>query len=165
MARQKRYPSHVQAALDAVPIDESRLAPRAAKVQLILRFPPSTNNLYRSFVAPNGRVMRAKTKAAKDYAEHVEAEAIGWQFRHHLRLPAPPYRLDIQAYPPDDRQRHDLSNMFKCIEDALFAALNREEGVKRDDDQVVHVSGDKHEPQDRHGFVVVTLEGVGDALH
>lgn len=160
MPVRRRYPSHVQAALDAVPIDESTLAPRASKVQLILRFPPSTNNLYRSFTTPNGKVMRAKTKPAKDYDAHVQSEFIVWQMKHGRRGPAPPYRLDIQAYPPDNGADPDLSNCFKCLEDALFSALNREEGVKRDDRQVRHISGHKHDP-DGEGFIVVTLEGVG----
>jgi hypothetical protein len=150
MPRPQRYPWHVQLAIDAA--QDTR--PRAAKIELSLPFPPSLNNAYPTVITKAGRMVRVKSGAAKKYAEAVKEQVGLWLNFHGVRPPLPPYRLALRVYPPADKKRHDLTNCFKLPEDALMAAIGG------DDNDTVHVEGDKYDPQGA-GFVVVTLEGVG----
>lgn len=139
--RSKDLPPELLARVEAVaPSDPRR---RADRMVLILPFPPSTNHLYRSFVA-NGRVMRAKTPAAQQYAEFVGEMIDAWTMQQAALPPAGPYQLILTAWPPADKRRHDLSNLFKCVEDGIFEKL-RVERPEADDDEVNEVHGYKQE--------------------
>lgn len=145
----RRLPAQVQAAIDQAERQDTR--PRAARMALVLEFPPSTNNLYRTFVE-GGKARRVKTGAAKNYTDHVMRVVRLWLHSHDARPPGPPYRLSFRAFPPLDNARHDLTNCFKCPEDALMAAIGG------DDVNVVHVVGTKM-PRDHHPRLEVILEG------
>lgn len=158
----RKLPAAVQAAVDAQGRrDEHQLAPRAARIALTLPFPPSTNHLYRTFIGPSGRPMRAKTARAKQYAEAVGSKLLLWRFEHGRRPPLPPYRLLVRAYPPDDKRKHDLSNTFKLLEDSLIEAINQEDGVKVDDDDVRWIYAVKMDPSADPRVEVVLEGGTG----
>lgn len=150
--RQRRYPWHVQLALDAA-AEAQDTRPRTARIELSLPFPPSLNNAYPTVITKAGKVIRVKSSAAKKYDAQVKEQVGLWLNFHGVRPPLPPYRMALRVYPPADGQRHDLTNCFKVPEDALMAAIGG------DDNDTVHVEGDKFDPTDRLGFVVVMLEG------
>lgn len=125
--------------------------PRIGRIELILPFPPSVNNLYRTFVA-RGRVMRAKTTIAKEYDDAARKTIGEWLAQRGCRPPAPPYRLTLVAYPPKDGRRHDASNLIKAPEDALMGV------ILGDDDHVVELHVEKREP-DGWPRLVAVLEG------
>lgn len=150
----RTYPSHVQLAIDAAE-RKADTRPRASRIELRLAFPPSTNNLYRSFVDKAGRVRRAKSKAALEYEEAVMQTLWFWLNHHRRRAPSPPYTLTITAYPPDDKRRHDASNLVKAVEDSIMAA------IKGDDDDVQELRVVKEAPV-RKPYIVLVLEGEGD---
>jgi Holliday junction resolvase RusA-like endonuclease len=141
-----------------IAVDEGRQPPRAERMELTLPFPPTTNNLYRTFIAPNGKIMRAKTKAAKDYAKVVAGEVSEWALANRRRPPGPPFHLVLYVFPPDDGRKHDLSNTFKAPEDALMEAM----GAEADDDDVLSLYAVK-KPLAPCGQprVEVILEGAG----
>jgi Holliday junction resolvase RusA-like endonuclease len=90
--------------------------PSTGVLTVAVPFPPSTNRLY-----ANVRGRRVKTAEAKAYAEAVflltraAVAAAG-------EVPLPPFALRLDVWVPD-RRRHDLSNLVKCCEDAVFAAI------------------------------------------
>lgn len=131
--RRKDLPPDLLDRVEAV--SPSDLRPRADRMILVLPFPPSTNNLFRSFKLPNGKIGRAKTSAAKKYSEFVVEAVKAWTLEHRAQPPIGPYQLILAAWPPDDKRRHDLSNLFKCVEDSIFEAI-REGAPEADDDEV-----------------------------
>jgi Holliday junction resolvase RusA-like endonuclease len=150
MRRRRRFPRHVQQAIDAaVEVQDTR--PRAAKIELILEYPPSLNNAYPTVIR-DGRVVRVKSSAARRYEEAVHRTLGLWLNHHGQRPPLPPYRLSLRLFPPDDGRRHDASNAVKLPEDALMS------GIGGDDDDVVDLHVVKERP-DAWPRVVVTLEG------
>lgn len=67
------------------------------------------------------------TERAKEYRENVATIVAA----HNLALRlTEPLRMEVRFYPPDRRKR-DLSNIYKCVEDAMQAA-----GVFEDDYQI-----------------------------
>jgi Holliday junction resolvase RusA-like endonuclease len=146
----RRLPAHVRAAIERAEAEDAR--PRAGRMSLVLPFPPSVNNLYATVRLKSGRIGRAKTEAAKHYAEQVGTIVGLWLNSHGARPPLPPYRLVLRAFPPVDGQKHDLTNCFKAPEDALMRAIGG------DDDDVQYVEATKM-PRDHHPRLEVTLEG------
>jgi Holliday junction resolvase RusA-like endonuclease len=90
--------------------------PSTGSLVVVVPFPPSTNRLYATV-----RGRRVKTREAIAYAEAVflltraAVTAAG-------EVPLPPFALRLDVWVPDLR-RHDLSNLVKCCEDAVFAAI------------------------------------------
>ena len=159
MARRK-LPSHVQEALDAVPVDESRLAPRAERLELRLPCPPvSTNHLYAT-VMRNGKPVRVKTKPAKDYTKLVVSAMTEWRFTYGLRPPGPPYSLVIHVYPPARREPPDTGNCIKLLEDSIFEAINKDSAEQANDRNVEMIHIRRGEPEGA-GRVLVVLTGRG----
>lgn len=150
----RTYPSHVQLAIDAAE-RKADTRPRASRIELRLAFPPSTNNLYRSFIDGAGRARRAKTKTVLEYEDAVMKKVWFWLNHQGRRPPSPPYTLTITAYPPNDRRRHDASNLVKAVEDSIMAA------IKGDDDDVRELRVVKETPV-REPYIVLVLEGEGD---
>jgi Holliday junction resolvase RusA-like endonuclease len=126
----------VQAAIDATERDETR--PRADMV-LTLPFPPSLNTLYATVMTGKGKIRRAKSVRGKDYVADVLWAVRHWVTSTACRPPAPPFRLTIVVYPPRDGQKHDVTNLAKCPEDALMQAIGE------DDDDVLEAHIVKHE--------------------
>lgn len=125
-------------------------------MELKLPFPPSVNNLYESVTTTNGRLLRRKSKRGRLYDDAVQAALTEWRAAHACRPPAPPYLLTLYVYPPRDGRAHDLSNLVKAPEDALFAAIGQ------DDRHVVRLVCAKFDPcRDPH--IVLRLQGVGSA--
>jgi Holliday junction resolvase RusA-like endonuclease len=153
MARRAAYPSHVQAALDAA-VEAQDTRPRAARIDITLSFPPSLNNAYPTIVTKTGKLRRVLSPRAAEFKTSVRQTVRLHLIAINRRPPLPPYRLSVRAFPPKDGQRHDLTNAFKLVEDALMDVIGG------DDDDVVHVEGDK-EPRDAWPRIVVTLEGAG----
>lgn len=145
-----KYPPHLQAAIDLAL--EGQAGPRAERVELVLPFPPSVNNLYRTIKLPNGQLARAKSKRARQYDTTVRHALAEWQRTSGLRPPRGPYSLIVRLYPPRDGRRHDLSNSFKAPEDAIFAAIGE------DDNDVHTIVATKLEPVPK-GRVEIILEG------
>lgn len=127
----------------------SSVAPRGSQPFCVtLPYPPSTNNLYATV---NGH--RVKTQAAKDYATRV---AVIMAVARGCRggVPKPPYALRLTVWMPD-RQRRDLSNTIKALEDALFKSIGK------DDRHVVRLSAVKRFDIG-NGRVDVVLEHVDE---
>jgi Holliday junction resolvase RusA-like endonuclease len=150
-----RFPLHVQAAIDAAVSGQDARLPRARRLELTLPFPPSVNGLYATVVTQDGLHMRVKTKRGKFYDDAVRQALAAWKREHGLRPPAPPYALTLYVYPPRDRRKHDLTNMFKAPEDALFAAIGQ------DDNDVTRVVARKFDPSAEPRIVLI-LEGNGE---
>lgn len=142
-------PEHVRALIPS----EADTRPRAERMQLILPFPPSLNNLYPTIVTKTGKLMRVKSSLGKRYDASVRQVVGLWINHHQMQPPAPPYALSVHVYPPQDSHRHDLTNCFKAPEDALMAAIGG------DDNDVLVVVGTK-EPPDPYPRIVLTLETI-----
>lgn len=87
-------------------------------LSITVPLPPSTNALYATV---NGR--RVKTRTAREYTEVVRQRVWLWEKLGGVK-PRGPYRLTILLYPASNR-RLDVSNSVKCLEDAVFAALQQ----------------------------------------
>lgn len=112
-------------------------------------YPPSTNNLYMTVKAKNGTSRRVKTPEAKGYAYTVGA-MVWMALRDGATVPEPPYVLTINLYPPS--RRPDASNGIKCLEDALFVA------IKKNDRTVQRLVVEKHDPDPLNPRAEVILE-------
>lgn len=132
--------------------------PRAEKLTLSLPWPPSTNNLYRSYVTVAGQVRRAKSKRARDFEKLVKQRVRDWGVESNRLPPVKPFQLTLLAWPPDDGQKHDLTNTFKCVEDSIFAAMYSV-ADRADDNEVRRVVAEKMEPSGR-GRIEITLETI-----
>lgn len=137
MAR-RTLPAAFQAAIDKAEREDTR--PRARRMAIELRFPPSLNNLYPTIIGRDGRPLRVKSRLAHQYDDHVMAVVGLWVINNQQRPPAPPYRLTLVAWPPNDGDRHDLTNLFKAPEDAVMAASDG------DDDDVLIAHAEKMPP-------------------
>jgi len=107
-----------------------------------LPYPPSVNHYWRHV----GSVTKISRKG-RAYREKVCSilSAVGAE-------PIPgPLAVDVQAFPPD-RRKHDLDNILK----ALFDALEKG-GAYHDDNQIMKLTAEKHEPV-KGGQVVVKIE-------
>ena len=93
-------------------------------MRVVLPLPPSTNNLYAT-VMRRGKPVRVKSKEGKAFDAIVAHRVLHWCLENgrYAAVPPPPYRLDIWIYPKD--RRRDASNFIKATEDAIFAAINR----------------------------------------
>lgn len=147
-----RFSLHVQAAVDAAVADQEARLPRARRLELALPFPPSVNNLYETVATRDGRLLRKKSKRGKFYESAVSEALAAWKRDHAMRPPSPPYSLTLYVYPPRDGRAHDLSNLVKAPEDALFAAIGE------DDRHVVRLVCVRFEPS-RDARIVLILEG------
>lgn len=147
-----RLPAHIRALLP----QEADSRPRAISMLLTLPFPPSLNNLYPT-VLVNGKPRRVKSTACKRYEAAVRQIVALWQSRHQMLPPSPPYALYLRVYPPQDRARHDLTNLFKAPEDAVMASIGGE------DNDVVWVNGQKMPkgPCPRVEFSLETAQALG----
>lgn len=150
----RRLPSRLQVAIDEVLAGESNKRPRAPRMELVVPFPPSLNNLYATIMLMNQTPRRVLSKRGRLYHAAVAERVKLWKLQTDRRPPAPPYSLTLRVYLPD-RRRHDLSNMPKVIEDALFAAIGE------DDNDVTELHGTKVGLDRANPRVEVTLEGVG----
>lgn len=147
----KRLPRHLRERVEqALPPDPR---PRAERMRLVLPFPPSTNGLYPTVVTRQGKIRRVKSQAAKDFEAAVRQTVGLWINHHQLQPPSPPWRLTLLAYPPQDGQKHDASNLAKCPEDSVMAAIGGDDNDVRE----VHVT--KADP-DGYPRLVLTLETV-----
>jgi len=126
--------------------------PRAPRLELTLPFPPSVNGLYATVPTTGGILIRVKSRRAKFYAEAVKWALAAWKRDQGMRPPAPPYSLTLHVYPPRDKRKHDLTNMFKAPEDALFAAIGQ------DDNTVLRANARKYEASSNPRIVLI-LEG------
>ena len=151
-----RLPAALRAAVEAAAADQDARFPRAASLELTLPFPPSVNNLYETVATRDGRLLRRKSKRGRFYESAVSEALAAWKRDHACRPPAPPYLLTLYVYPPRDGRPHDLSNLVKAPEDALFAAIGQ------DDSHVVRLVCAKFEAT-RDPRIVLRLEGVGSA--
>lgn len=97
---------------------------RVPRLAFTAPLPPSTNHLYATV---NG--LRTKTQAARDYTVAVGKRAVAARALAG-GVPQPPYLLTLDVWFPDESRR-DLSNLIKCLEDALMKAI-------RSDDRHVH---------------------------
>jgi crossover junction endodeoxyribonuclease RusA len=97
---------------------------RVERLAFTAPIPPSTNHLYATV---NG--LRTKTQAARDYAKGIGSRAVAARALAG-GVPQPPYMLELRVWFPDESKR-DLSNLIKCLEDALMKAI-------RSDDRHVH---------------------------
>ena len=140
-----RLPAAVRAML---PADHR---PRATSMRLVLPFPPSLNNMFPTIVTKTGRAVRVKSGAAKKYEASVRNVVGLWINHHQQQAPAPPYRLLLTVWPPQDGRKHDLTNCFKAPEDAVMAAIGG------DDNDVLVVIGAKMAP-DPHPRIELILE-------
>lgn len=132
--------------------------PRAERMTLILPFPPSVNALYPTIVTRDGRVLRTKSRAGRQFEQAVLNIAQLWLNHHGVRPPAPPYRLTLELFPPMDGKKHDLTNCFKAPEDAVMAAIGG------DDVDVLRASAVKR-PEDGHPRCVLVLETLREDEH
>ena len=155
-ATKKLPPAGFRQALARALATQGDRHPRAERLTLALPWPPSTNNLYRSFVSADGQVRRAKTKRAREYAQLVKRRVREWAAETNLQPPARPFKLTLVGWPPDDSFKHDLTNTFKCVEDALFAAIYSV-ADQADDNEVLRVCATKLPPSGR-GRIEITLE-------
>lgn len=151
-----RFPAHVRASIDAAVGDQDARIPRAARLELTLPFPPSVNNLYETVATRDGRLLRKKSKRGKFYESAVSGALAAWKRDHALRPPAPPYSLTLYVFPPRDGRAHDLSNLVKAPEDALFAAIGQ------DDRHVARLMCVKFAPSS-DARIVLILEGSTEA--
>lgn len=151
-----RLPVAIRAAIAVAVADQDARLPRARRLELTLPFPPSVNNLYETVTTRDGRLLRKKSKRGRFYESAVSEALAAWKRDHAQRPPAPPYALTLYVYPPRDGRAHDLSNLVKAPEDALFAAIGQ------DDRHVVRLVCAKFEPC-RDPRIVLRLEGVGSA--
>ena len=78
-------------------------------IELELPFPPSVNHYYRR-VGPRTLISRQ----GRAYRNHVCSALVGLG----VRTMTGPLRVDVEAYPPDRRQR-DSDNLLKALLDAL----------------------------------------------
>lgn len=149
MGRRQRLPKEIREMVAAAEAQDTR--PRAERMTLILPFPPSVNTLYPTIVTRDGRVLRTKSKAGREFEERAKNIAQLWLNCHGLRPPAPPYRLSLELFPPMDGQKHDVTNCFKAPEDAVMAAIGG------DDNDVLRALAVKRKP-DGHPRCVLVLE-------
>lgn len=148
-----RLPEHLQTLVDAAVADQDARIPRAARLELTLPFPPSVNNLYETVRTQDGRLLRKKSKRGRHFEGAVQTALTAWRQANPCRPPEPPYSLTLYVYPPRDGRAHDLSNLVKAPEDALFAAIGE------DDRHVVRLICVKFEPC-RDPRIVLRLEGM-----
>lgn len=145
----RTLPAVLQDAIAASEASDAR--PRADPLTVTVPFPPSVNNAYATVTTKQGKTRRVKTWGASEFAKTVR-EHVYWHLRTiDCRPPAPPYRLTLHLYPPQDGRKHDASNTVKIPEDALMAA------IKGDDDDVLEVHVYKH-AKDRQPRLDLTLE-------
>jgi Holliday junction resolvase RusA-like endonuclease len=140
-------PEHVQRLIPA----DTR--PRALTMRLVLPFPPSVNGLYPTIVTKTGKVLRVKSGAAKKYEATVRQTVGLWMAHHQQQPPAPPYRLLLTVWPPQDGHKHDASNLVKAPEDAVMAAIGG-------DDNDVHQIVVTKLPADGHPRIELILETI-----
>lgn len=146
-----RLPEHVRAMIPAEQMEDTR--PRAERIVLTLPFPPSLNGLYPTIKTPSGKLRRVKSEPAKAYFKQVAEAVEHWIWSTQQQPPAPPWALTLRAYPPQDKRRHDLTNLFKAPEDAVMAAIGG------DDDDVLVVAGQKM-PKSPRPRIELTLESA-----
>jgi len=112
-------------------------------IRIELPWPPALNNLYAN--TENGRVLRKPGKAYKwmvfDCCEKQDIQHVKGRLR-----------VDIWAYPPDNRRR-DIDGLFKIVLDSLQQA-----GVFEDDSHIDHLSIHRGMIRNPSG-VVVAIEG------
>lgn len=154
----------------------TEVAPRARKsVLLQLPWPRSVNHYFREYAMPpagdkvEARIrehgfegihvwLRKNTRVMKQVGEE------GHEYRAAVRKIVlrerankgfiSPMIMKLRAYPPDKRQR-DLSNLYKCLEDALQHA-----GVVMDD-YVIAAHDSRRELQTvKGGLIVVELSDL-----
>ena len=96
-------------------------------MNITLPWPPTANNLYL-----NGKRGRTLSPQGRDYCRRV------WFLvsRHAGKFGEARLAVSIRAYPPDSRRR-DLSNLPKCIEDALTKARLWADDCQIDDLRIV----------------------------
>lgn len=147
----RRLPRHLRELIaTAEPVDTR---PRAERMSLVLPFPPSLNNAYPTVRTRQGKLLRVKSPALRQYEAAVRQVVWLWLNHHQVQPPAPPYRLTLVAYPPSDGQKHDASNLVKGPEDCVMAAIGG------DDNDVQRVEIEKAEP-DGYPRLVLTLETI-----
>ena len=115
---------------------------------LLLPWPPTANNLY--FNSPRGG--RCLSPLGRLYAIRVGLEVR----KHRNAFGTDRLSLSITANPPD-RRRRDLSNLPKCLEDALTKAR-----IWADDSQVDDLRVIRGEPTPG-GSLTVTIARMTDA--
>lgn len=119
-----------------------------------LPFPPSVNHYWRSTVV-NGRPRVLISKPGRAYRSEVRAKVLELLRSMPVALTGR-VALDIQAFPPDRRQR-DLDNLIKAVQDSLTHA-----GVWLDDSQIDRLSISRREVF-AGGFVRVTIKELVEA--
>jgi len=119
-----------------------------------LPFPPSVNHYWRSTVV-NGRPRVLISKPGRAYRSEVRAKVLELLRSMPVALTGRVV-LDIQAFPPDRRQR-DLDNLIKAVQDSLTHA-----GVWLDDSQIDRLSISRREVF-AGGFVRVTIKELAEA--
>lgn len=144
----RSLPAHIRQMLPA----DTR--PRALTMRLVLPFPPSVNGMYPTIVTKTGKVQRVKSGAAKKYEAAVRNVVGLWINHHQLQPPAPPYRLLLTVWPPQDGKKHDASNLVKAPEDAVMSAIG---GDDNDVHQLV-VGKLAPDPQPRIELILETIE-------
>jgi len=119
-----------------------------------LPFPPSVNHYWRSTVV-KGRPRVLISKPGRLYRSEVRAKVLELLRSMPVALKGR-VALDIQAFPPDRRQR-DLDNLIKAVQDSLTHA-----GVWLDDSQIDVLTISRREVT-AGGHVLVTIKELAEA--
>jgi len=113
-----------------------------------LPYPPSVNHYYRH-VGPRVLI----SKAGRKYREIVVSQLRSCE----IQPLNGGIELFFEAYPPD-RRRRDLDNLLKCVLDSLQHA-----GAYHDDNQIVKINAEKHQPLPPNGMLYIRIEKLCNA--
>jgi crossover junction endodeoxyribonuclease RusA len=145
---------------------------KRAAIELRLPWPRSVNHYFREYAMPpagdkieerikqhgfdgihvwlrkNTRVMKQVGDEGKEYRAAVTEIVLRERANRGIMVPT---MMKLRAYPPDKRTR-DLSNLYKCLEDALQNA-----GVFIDDYVIAAHDSRRELTTVKGGMIVVTL--------
>ncbi len=119
---------------------------KRARVELILPWPPSVNNAYRSL----GMGRTVKTRVVREYFSGV---AVLIQRKQVKSFGKSRLKISVDCHPPDNRRR-DLDNIGKVLLDTLEYS-----GLFDDDSQVDDLRYVRRSVSPP-GFVEVVIEGI-----